>query len=138
MAALDGLWALVAGQSMWTTAVLVFLGTLAVMAIKSFFDSRSGVAHIEKPFHCGEITAGELTKYDGRGFAPICLAVRGTIYDVTAGREFYGPGVCSVDCYSAIACYRSINAVVNTNKLLTKDRPRAAQAVATRLLPAGR
>ena len=39
------------------------------------------------------ITAQELSKFDGSNAAGrIFIAVRGTIYDVTAGSSFYGPG----------------------------------------------
>ena len=41
----------------------------------------------------GEITLDELTKYDGRDPShPLLFAVRGQIFDVTEGRNFYGPG----------------------------------------------
>lgn len=41
----------------------------------------------------GGITLDELTKYDGRDpTRALLFAVRGTVYDVTEGRAFYGPG----------------------------------------------
>jgi len=58
----------------------------------------------EEPLPLGDpdagiaLTADELVEYDGRelpgtnGHAPLFLAVRGRIYDVTAGAPFYGPG----------------------------------------------
>lgn len=34
-----------------------------------------------------------MERYSGRDpFLPILLAVRGTIYDVSKGKDFYGPG----------------------------------------------
>lgn len=40
-----------------------------------------------------EITLEELAKYNGMDpYRPLALAVRGTIYDVRRGVEFYGPG----------------------------------------------
>lgn len=38
------------------------------------------------------LTLQQLAEYDGRTLeTPIYLSVRGTIFDVTAGRNFYGP-----------------------------------------------
>jgi len=34
----------------------------------------------------------ELKQYNGQNDAPIFVAVRGFVFDVTAGRDFYGPG----------------------------------------------
>ncbi len=40
-----------------------------------------------------EFTIEELAQYDGSGAdGKIYISVRGTVYDVTAGRDFYGPG----------------------------------------------
>ena len=42
---------------------------------------------------CGDITAASLRKYDGRDpFLPLFFAVRGEVFDVSRGRDFYGPG----------------------------------------------
>lgn len=39
------------------------------------------------------LTLAQLADYDGRDASkPLCISVRGKIYDVTAGRTFYGPG----------------------------------------------
>uniref|UniRef100_A0A7S0JKE6 Cytochrome b5 heme-binding domain-containing protein n=1 Tax=Calcidiscus leptoporus TaxID=127549 RepID=A0A7S0JKE6_9EUKA len=58
----------------------------------------------EAPLPLGDPDAGialtleELAEYDGRelpgtnGHSPLFLAIRGRIYDVTAGAAFYGPG----------------------------------------------
>ncbi|KAK1290355.1 putative steroid-binding protein 3 [Acorus calamus] len=41
----------------------------------------------------GEMTADQLRAYDGSDPGkPIYLAVKGTVYDVTSGKSFYGPG----------------------------------------------
>ena len=50
----------------------------------------------EKPVAEGELkqfTAEELADYAGQtGDTPIYISVRFTVYDVTTGRDFYGPG----------------------------------------------
>lgn len=38
------------------------------------------------------LSAAELATYDGTDGKPILLSIRGTVYDVTKGRDFYGPG----------------------------------------------
>ena len=44
---------------------------------------------------CGDITLETLSKYDGRDFLkPLYFAVRGKVYDVTKGKDFYGLGGC--------------------------------------------
>lgn len=41
----------------------------------------------------GEVTAAELLAYNGSDpEKPLLMAIRGQIYDVSAGRNFYGPG----------------------------------------------
>jgi hypothetical protein len=40
------------------------------------------------------LTLQQLAAFDGSDASkPLYIAVRGKIYDVTAGRSFYGPGV---------------------------------------------
>lgn len=81
------------GLSLWTTAGLVFVGTIALLFLKGWWDERTLSAELEDSLKVGEVTLEELAKYDGRDpFMPILLSVRGTIYDVTTGKDFYGPG----------------------------------------------
>lgn len=41
----------------------------------------------------GDLTEAELSRYDGSDSSlPILVAIRGKIYDVSAGKSFYGPG----------------------------------------------
>lgn len=43
--------------------------------------------------HIGDITLEELSKCTGEDpFRPILFAVQGKVYDVTDGKDFYGPG----------------------------------------------
>ncbi|EFJ04266.1 hypothetical protein SELMODRAFT_228191 [Selaginella moellendorffii] len=41
----------------------------------------------------GNITAGELKKFDGSDpTLPVCVAIRGKVYNVSSATNFYGPG----------------------------------------------
>lgn len=81
-------------QENWVTALSVFAATLIILTIKSWLTPSEppiDLANMVVP--CGDITLEELTKYDGRDpFRPLYLAVQGDVYDVTKGRDFYGPG----------------------------------------------
>ena len=79
--------------SLWTTALAVFFGTLLLLFLKSWWDSRRLNSLLEEHLRVGDITALELDKYDGRDpFRPILFSVKGTVYDVSNGKDFYGPG----------------------------------------------
>lgn len=80
-------------------ASLVIYGSIVVVlylvitTIRSIIFPPKPVIVKYKPRMIGEITADELSKYDGRDpFRPILFAVKGSIYDVTEARSFYGPG----------------------------------------------
>ncbi|XP_057731699.1 membrane steroid-binding protein 2-like [Arachis stenosperma] len=46
-----------------------------------------------EPVQLGEITEQELRQYNGSDPAkPLLIAIKGQIYDVSSGRNFYGPG----------------------------------------------
>lgn len=46
-----------------------------------------------KPQPKGDLTRKELKEFDGKDAKkPILLACKGTIFDVSSGRDFYGPG----------------------------------------------
>ena len=75
-----------------TGCAVVFLGTLALLWLKSWWDMRNAVP-LDVSAACGDITPDELAKHDGRDpFKPIYFSVQGRVFDVTAGRDFYGPG----------------------------------------------
>ena len=47
---------------------------------------------LSKPQHDGTVTFSELEDGDGTDGAPIYVALRGRVYDVSTGTAFYGPG----------------------------------------------
>ncbi len=70
----------------------MFFGTLALLWLKSWWDMR-GAVPLDISAACGDITPDELAKFDGADpFKPIYFSVQGRVFDVTAGRDFYGPG----------------------------------------------
>ena len=86
-----------AQTNLWATAAAVFLATTLILLVSSALgtarqppldlDSMGGGEHV------GSITPDELAKHDGRDpFRPVYLSIKGTVYDVTPGRSFYGPG----------------------------------------------
>ena len=47
---------------------------------------------LSKPQHDGTVTLSELEDGDGVDGAPVYVALRGRVYDVSAGKKFYGVG----------------------------------------------
>lgn len=43
-------------------------------------------------------TPKTLTKYDGKDGGRVLLAIKGMVFDVTAGKSFYGPGAKQLRC----------------------------------------
>lgn len=63
------------------------------MLLKNWWEGNQSAASIDNLFSLGDVTAEELGKYDGRDpFLPILFSVRGTVFDVSKGSDFYGPG----------------------------------------------
>lgn len=52
-------------------------------------------------------TAEDLAQYDGQNGGPIYLSVMGIVYDVTAGRDFYGVGS-AYGCFAGKECSRCL------------------------------
>jgi len=76
---------------------LALVGVIAILVYK-IFKSRTRpeepVQEVKKlPKLRRDFTIEELTKYDGKGpDGRILVAVNGSVYDVTRGARFYGPG----------------------------------------------
>lgn len=76
-----------------TTAVIVFFGTLAFFLLKGWWEHYRLRNIPNEKFDAGKMTLEELSKYSGRDpFLPILFSVQGRIFDVSEGRDFYGPG----------------------------------------------
>mmetsp|Transcript_3288 Transcript_3288/g.9451 ORF Transcript_3288/g.9451 Transcript_3288/m.9451 type:complete len:253 (+) Transcript_3288:165-923(+) len=78
-----------------TTTLIVLMCT--VVFLYSLRSSRGPLAPLddvpEESKKVGDMTVEALQRYDGRDpTGPVLLAVRGTIFDVTKGRPFYGRG----------------------------------------------
>ena len=77
----------------WATALLCFVGTLVVLAAKAWWDARSLKVLEAAPARVGDVTLAELAKFDASDpLKPILVAIRGRVFDVTKGRDFYGRG----------------------------------------------
>lgn len=80
-------------------AVLGYLVLVILRALVGLVLGRKPQQPQHRSFQVGDITLLELEKYDGRDrFMPILLAIRGTVYDVTPAKTFYGPGMCAGVC----------------------------------------
>ncbi|KAE9554698.1 hypothetical protein FO519_002108 [Halicephalobus sp. NKZ332] len=64
-----------------------------------------------------DLTTEELKKYNGVEDEHICIAVLGTIYDVTRGKTFYGPG----SAYENLAGHDATRALANMDVKMVKD-----------------
>ncbi|DBA70909.1 TPA: hypothetical protein ACH3X2_011356 [Trebouxia sp. C0005] len=80
-------------SSVWATSAVVFIATIVFLWVRSWLTYQPPVVLTYQPVMCGDITLESLSKFDGRDFLkPLYFAVRGKVYDVTKGKDFYGPG----------------------------------------------
>ena len=80
--------------NLWVTAAAVFAATTLLLTLQAALTPRPPPLSLEdEAGKCGDITPAALAKHDGRDpYAPLYLAIRGVVYDVSKGRAFYGPG----------------------------------------------
>lgn len=92
---LGGLIAEVLG-SYTNIALVVVIGVLLYKILRSQTSSNGGGTYVpepELPKLRRDFTIQELKKFDGnQPDGRVLMAVKGTIYDVTKGKRFYGPG----------------------------------------------
>uniref|UniRef100_A0A914YKI1 Cytochrome b5 heme-binding domain-containing protein n=1 Tax=Panagrolaimus superbus TaxID=310955 RepID=A0A914YKI1_9BILA len=69
------------------------------------------------PMKKQDMTVEELKKYNGIDDEHICLAVLGDIYDVTRGKNFYGPG----SAYEPLAGHDATRALANMDVRMVKN-----------------
>lgn len=80
-----------------TYAVLSFAAAAAAVLSALFLreparDALCGFAAVERFAACSLFGADRLARYDGSDGGRIRLSILGTVFDVTDGRRFYGPG----------------------------------------------
>lgn len=81
-----------------TMPVQIVILIIMVSLIKRFILSKTKLAYIEPkveelpPMKKRDFTIEELRKYNGKDNERILIAVNGKVFDVTAGKSFYGPG----------------------------------------------
>lgn len=103
---------------------LALVGVIAILVykiVKSRTKTEAPVQEVKKlPKLRRDFTIEELTKYDGKGSdGRILVAVNGSVYDVTRGTKFYGPGkyrTLTIDRWFFIRCFsenrsRSLRAI---------------------------
>lgn len=97
-------------SSVWATSAVVFVATILFLWVRSWLTYQPPVVLTYQPVMCGDITLESLGKFDGRDFLkPLYFAVRGKVYDVTKGKDFYGPGrlafasLCNDSCWITVS-----------------------------------
>ncbi|KAL1982023.1 hypothetical protein VTN96DRAFT_1847 [Rasamsonia emersonii] len=73
---------------------LILLSLFLVLVYYQFFRPKRPVELPQKPAPVvfRTFTPSTLLPFNGEGGAPVYLAVRGRVFDVTPGKHFYGPG----------------------------------------------
>ena len=82
------------------TPMNIVLGLICFYLIKRLFSQQPALPHDLKPkqpersrMAPRDFTVQELLEFNGSDpEKPICMAVRGKVYDVSRGKDFYGPG----------------------------------------------
>ena len=91
-------------SSVWATSAVVFVATIVFLWVRSWLTYQPPIVLTYQPVMCGDVTLESLSKFDGRDFLkPLYFAVRGKVYDVTKGKDFYGPGRLPSQAYATTA-----------------------------------
>lgn len=84
-------------------ALVIVIGVLLYKILRSRSSSGDGSAHVpepELPKLRRDFTIQELKQFDGnQPDGRVLMAVKGTVYDVTKGKRFYGPGESGRDSF---------------------------------------
>lgn len=101
-----------------TKSSWVLLAVLLFLVYSTFLKPKpKPVVYVRpKPLPKKEYTPVELAEFDGTEGKRILMAVSGNVYDVTLGRNFYGPGACGT-------FRRFITLSCRVDLLLTKSIP---------------
>jgi len=78
--------------TIFTPVNLVLLSLFVYLCYNRLRPSAPPTIHTAEPLVFKTFTPRTLEKYDGRGDPRVLLAVEGKVFDVTAGKNFYGPG----------------------------------------------
>jgi len=70
--------------------ILLFIATLLYLRLRP--SAPASLPQGPQPIVFQTFTPRTLLKNNGQQNAPVYLAVKGKVYDVTSGRNFYGPG----------------------------------------------
>lgn len=86
-------------------ALVAVIAVLVYKIVKSKTRTEEPVPEVKRlPKLRRDFTIEELTKYDGKGpDGRILVAVNGSVYDVTRGSKFYGPGESTSTINSLVA-----------------------------------
>lgn len=82
-------------ESSWLSLVniCIFLGILLFLVRRAFFTASDELVESEpEPLVFTRFTPATLAHYNGSLDPRVLIAVKGKVYDVTAGKSFYGPG----------------------------------------------
>jgi hypothetical protein len=73
-------------------AAVVMVAYLLLAVVRAVREARAPLPEPAK-WNLGEITEISLATYNGMDWSkPVCIAVRGVVYDVSGAADLYGPG----------------------------------------------
>lgn len=104
------------------TAIDFVLLVLFVYVVYKLFFKKREIVELPmqkqvEPLKKQDLTVEQLKQYNGVDDEHICLAICGKIYDVTRGKDFYGPD----GAYGALAGHDATRALAKMDIKLVKD-----------------